>query len=76
MSAIVSVVFHVILFPLDGRIGIVDNFFFCTLYYAPLPSESLPLVGGIPNSYVNIGTSLLKDSSMMGCAPLPLPTVP
>jgi len=33
-------------------------------------------MGGVPDSYVSIGTSLLKASSLMGCFPLQLPKVP
>jgi hypothetical protein len=33
-------------------------------------------VGGVPDSYVSIGTGLLKASSLMGCFPLQPPKVP
>lgn len=56
MTSIVSLVFPLILFSLYGRIVIVDQFSFCTLDYSPLPSGTIPLVGGIPDSNVNVGT--------------------
>lgn len=40
------------------------------------PSSTIPLVGGIPNSYVSISTDLLKGSSFMGFFPLLPPKVP
>ena len=70
MTIIVSTVFHIILFPLDGKVVIVDQLSFCTPYYSPLPSGSVPLVGGVLDSYVSIDTSLLKASSIMGYFPL------
>lgn len=57
----------------DGKIVIVDQLSFCTPYYSPLLSSFVPLIGGVPNSYVSIGTGLLKASSLMGCLTLQLP---
>lgn len=76
MTAIVYTVFCIILFPLDGKIVIVDQLSFCTHDYSPLVSGSIPLVGGVPDSYVSIGTSLLKGFSLMGSFPLLPPIVP
>jgi len=76
MTTIVSIVLHIILIPLDGRIVIMDQLSFCTLDYSPLRNGSICLVGGVPNSYISIGTSLLKGSSLMGCFPLLPPIVP
>ena len=76
MNSIVSSVFRLILFPLDGKIVTVDQLSFCTHDYTTLPSSTVPLIGGFPDSYVSVGTSLLKASSLMGCFPLPLPKVP
>lgn len=73
MTAIVSSVFQLILFPLDGKIVTVDQLSFCTPDYATLPSSTIPLIGGFPNSYISIGTGLLKASSLLGCFPLPPP---
>jgi len=36
----------------------------------------VPLAGGIPDSYVSVGTDLLKGSSLLGFFPLPPPEVP
>ena len=76
MTTIVSLVFQLILFPLDGKIIIVDQLSFYTPDYTTLPSITVPLIGGFPDSYVNIGTGLLKASSLMGFFPLPSPEVP
>ena len=70
MMIVVSTIFCIILFPLDGKVVTVDQLSFCTLDYSPLPSGFVPLVGGVPNSYVTLGTGLLKATSLMGCFPL------
>ena len=57
MTAIVSSVFWLILFPLDGKIVTVDQLSAFTLDYSTLPSSTVPLVGGITDSYVSVGTS-------------------
>lgn len=53
----------------------VDQLSFCTPNYSPFLGSIVPLVGGIPNSYVSVGTGLLKASSLIDCFPLPLPEV-
>ena len=75
ITTIMSIVFCIILFPLDGKIVTMDQLSFCTPNYSPLPSGFVPLMGGVPDSYVSINTGLLKGSSLMGCFPLPPPTV-
>ena len=70
MKFVVSSVFRIMLFPLDGKIVTVDHLSFFTLDYSLLPSSFVPLVGVVNNSYVSISTSLLKASSLMGCFPL------
>ena len=76
MTDIVSSVFRIILFPLDGKIVTVDLLSFCSPNYATLPSSTIPLIGGVLDSYISIGTGLLKASSLMGFFPLPPPKVP
>ena len=66
MKAVVSSVFHIILFPLDGKIVTADQLSFCTPNYSLLPSSSVPLVGGVPDCYISIDTNLLKASPLMG----------
>lgn len=75
MITSVSTFFHIILFMLDGKIVTVDQLSFYTPDYSTLPSSSVPLVGGVPNSYISLDTSLLKASSLMGCFPLQPPKV-
>ena len=70
MMTVVSTVFHIILFPLDGKVVTVDQLSFCTPDYSPLPSRFVPLVGGGTDSYASLGIGLLKASSLMGCFPL------
>ena len=76
MTAIVSSIFRLILFPLDGRIFTVDQLSYCTPDYSTLPSSSVPLIGGVTDSYVSISTGLLKAYSLLGCFPLPPPQIP
>ena len=66
MMAVVSTVFRIILFPLDGKVVTVDQLSFCTPDYSPLPSGFVPLIRGGIDSYVSLGTGLLKASSLMG----------
>ena len=73
MTAVVSTIFRIIQFLLDEKVITVDQLSFCTPDYSPLPSGSVPLVGGGTDSYVSIGTGLLKASSRMGCFPLQPP---
>lgn len=54
----------------------LDQLSFCTLYFQPSTSNNVRLVGGTPENFVSIGTSLLKGSSLFGCFPLILPEVP
>ena len=54
----------------------MDQLSFCTPDYNTLPSSTVPLIGGFPDSYVSIGTGLLKASSLLGCFPLPPPDIP
>ena len=75
MKVIVSSVFRIILFPFDGKIVTVDQLSFYTLDYSSLPSSSIPLVGGVPDSYVSISIGLLNASSLMDCFPLQQPKV-
>jgi len=70
MTTIVSTIFRIIQFPLDGKIITIDQLSLCTPDYSPLPSGSVPLVAGGTDSYVSLGTGLLKTSSLMGCFPL------
>lgn len=51
---------------MDGKIIIVDQLSFCTPDYSPFPSSTVPLVGGILDSYVSVGTYILKVSSLLG----------
>ena len=71
MTTVVSTVFRIILFPLDGKVITVDQLSFCTSDYSPLSNGSVPLVGGVTDSFVSISTNLLKASSLMGFFPLP-----
>jgi len=76
MTTIISIVFRIILFPLDRKIVTVDQLSFCTPDYSLLLSGFVPLVGGVLDSYISINTGLLKGSSLMGCFPTFSPAVP
>lgn len=54
----------------------LDQLSFCTLEFQPIPANNVPLVGGSPDTFYNIGMGLLKDTSLLGCFPLPLPKIP
>ena len=75
MMTIISTIIRIIQFSLDGKVITVDQFSFCTPDYSPLPSGFVPIVGGGTDSYVSLGTGLLKASSLMGFLSLQLPKV-
>lgn len=76
IMAIVSTIFLIILFPLDGKEVTVDQLSFCTPNYSTLLGSFVPLVGGVPNSYVSLSANLLKAYSLIYCFPLQLSKVP
>jgi hypothetical protein len=71
MTIITSSVFHILRFPHQGKIIIVDQLEYTTLDLHNLASNNVPFLGW--NSFESVGVGLLKDSSLMGVFPSPAP---
>jgi hypothetical protein len=73
MRAVVSTLFHVVCFPHQGKVVIVDQL---ALFNSDARIGNIPFITKTPLGYKNIGVGLLKDSSLMGTFPIPPPDVP
>jgi hypothetical protein len=73
MSVVVSTLFHVICFPHQGKVVIVDQL---TLFSSNSRTSNVPFIEKTPLDYENVSVGLLKDSSLMGTFPIPPPNVP
>jgi hypothetical protein len=73
MTVVASLVFRCVQFPHQGKIGIVDQLDFCTTDAHAPATNNIPFLGDHKITYESIGVGLLKDSSLMGTFPTPLP---
>jgi hypothetical protein len=73
MCAVVSTLFHVVRFPHQGKVVTVDQL---TFFKSDTRTGNVPFIAKTPLGYENVGVGLLKDSSLMGTFPIPLPDVP
>jgi hypothetical protein len=73
MTAIASSIFRCVQFPHQGKIATVDQFDFCTTNARAPATNNIPFLGDHKITYESIGVGLLKDSSLMGTFPTPLP---
>jgi hypothetical protein len=71
MTVVASSVFQCVQFPHQGKIVTIDQLDFCTL--DARATNNIPFLGDHPVTYESIGVGLLKDSSLMGTFPTPLP---
>jgi hypothetical protein len=67
-------VFHVLRFPHQGKIIIVDQLDYITPDLHNVAVNDVPFLG--QSSLESVGVGLLKDSSLMGVFPLPSPIIP
>ena len=74
MTAVVSSVFRLIMFPHKGNIVKTDQL----SYYLsdPASTDSIQHVGKSTIPYEDVGVGLLKDSALMGTFSMPPPNVP
>ena len=74
MTAIVSFVFQIIMFPHQGKIVKVDQL----SYYLsdPTSTDSIQHVGKTTIPYEDVGVGLIKYSALMGKFSMPPPNVP
>jgi hypothetical protein len=59
--------------PIKGKIVTIDQLDFCTPDARIPATNNIPFLGDHPVTYESIGVGLLKDSSLMGTFPTPLP---
>jgi hypothetical protein len=73
MTVIALLVFRCVQFPHQGKIVTVDQLDFCMTDSRAPATNNIPFLGDHKITYENIGVGLLKDSSLMGTFPTPLP---
>jgi hypothetical protein len=73
MTSVASSVFQCVQFPHQGKIVTVDQLDFCTIDARTPTTDNIPFLGGHKIMYESVGVGLLKDSSLMGTFPTPLP---
>jgi hypothetical protein len=73
MNTVVSTFFHVLHFPHQGKIIIVDQLAF---FNFDSRTSNVPFISKTPLNYENVGVGILKDSTLMGTFPIPPPDIP
>jgi hypothetical protein len=73
MTIVASSVFRYVQFPHQGKIITVDQLDFCTTDAHAPATNNIPFLGDHKITYEIVGVGLLKDSSLMGTFPTPLP---
>jgi hypothetical protein len=75
MTIVTSSMFHLLQFPHQGKIVIIDQLDYCMLYINNHSVNNIPFLGHSNVEYESVGVGLLKDSSLMGFFPY-LPMIP
>ena len=73
MTVITSLVFLCVQFPHQGKIVTIDQLDFFTPDARIPATNNIPFLRDHPVTYESVGVGLLKDSSLMGTFPTPLP---
>jgi hypothetical protein len=73
MTVVASSVFRCVQFPHQGKIVTVDQLDFCTTDACAPATNNITFLGDHKITYESIGVGLMKDSSLMGTFPTPLP---
>jgi hypothetical protein len=73
MTVVASSVFRCVQFPHKGKIVTIDQLDFYTPDARIPATNNIPFLGDHPVTYESVGVGLLKDSSLMGTFPTPLP---
>jgi hypothetical protein len=73
MTVVASSVFRCVQFPHQGKIVTIDQLDYCTPDARTPATNNIPFLGDHKITYESIGVGLLKDSSLMGTFPTPLP---
>jgi hypothetical protein len=73
MIVVASSVFRCVQFPHQGKIVTIDQLDYCTPDALTQMTNNIPFLGDSKITYESVGVGLLKDSSLMGTFPAPLP---
>jgi hypothetical protein len=73
MTVVSSLVFRCVQFPHQDKIVTVDQLDFCMIDARVPATNNIPFLGDHKITYESVGVGLLKDSSLMGTFPTPLP---
>jgi hypothetical protein len=73
MTVVASSVFRCVQFPHQGKIVTIDQLDFCKPDTRIPATNNIPFLGDHPVTYESVGVGLLKDYSLMGTFPTPLP---
>jgi hypothetical protein len=73
MRAVVSILFHVVRFPQQGKFVMVDQLAF---FNSDARTSNVPFISKTPLGYENVDVGLLKYLTLMGTFPIPPPDVP
>jgi len=73
MIVVASSVFCSVIFPHQGKIVTIDQLYYYTPGACTPAANNIPFLGDSKITYESVGVGLLKDSSLMGTFPTPLP---
>jgi hypothetical protein len=73
MTVVASSVFRCVQFPHQGKIVTIDQLDYCTPDARTPATNNIPFLGDHKITYESVGVGILKDSSLMGTFPAPLP---
>jgi hypothetical protein len=73
MRAVVSTLLCVLRFPHQGKVIIIDQLAF---FHSDSRTRNVPFISKTPPGYKNVDVGILKDSTLMGTFPIPLPDIP
>jgi hypothetical protein len=73
MHAVVSTLFHIVHFPHQGKVIIVDQLAF---FNSDMCTSNVPFIAKTPPRYENVSVGLLKDSTLIGTFPHPPLNIP
>jgi hypothetical protein len=72
MCGVVSILFHVLHFPHQRKVIIIDQLAF---FNSDSCTSNIPFISKTPPGYKNVGVGLLKDSTLMGTFLMPPPDI-
>jgi hypothetical protein len=73
MIFVTSSMFICVQFPHQAKIVTIDQLDYCSPNARTLDANNIPFLGDSNITYKSVGVGILKDSSLMGTFPTPLP---